>query len=205
MKHIVITRCNFSDNLLFEKYLGVIQKYFIPGLNNQTNKNFILGLVANEHHFNIIRELVTSDIKMVRFTNQKVDYKDYVIKNNITIQTRHDCDDYMCETYIDRIQNEYYMNKKKYNDFIVTFQPIKIDYINNTEYKHNRDYSKVCSMFSTLVEIPVKNGIMDVMHDHLTRITKNVIYIPETYVKLVIHNNNTLSKINQNDVIINGK
>ena len=43
MKHIVITRCNFSDNLLFEKYLGVIKKYFIPGLNNQTNKNSLVG------------------------------------------------------------------------------------------------------------------------------------------------------------------
>ena len=57
-------------------------------------------------------------------------------------------------------------------------------------------------MFSTLIQNKVNNGIMDVMHDHLTRITKNVIYIKPNYVKLGLHGNNSLSKLNPNDKLI---
>jgi hypothetical protein len=57
-------------------------------------------------------------------------------------------------------------------------------------------------MFSTLIQKKVKNGVMDVVHDQLHTITNNIIYIPETYVKLVIHGNNTFSKLKPEDKLI---
>jgi hypothetical protein len=55
-------------------------------------------------------------------------------------------------------------------------------------------------MFSTLIQKKVKNGIFDQVHDLLPRITRNIIYIPAIGdVKLVIHDNNTLSKLNKGE------
>ena len=139
---------------------------------------------------------------MIRFDDQKKDYREYVIKHNITLQTRHDCDDIMNENYIEVIQNLYEKNKNKYEKFILNFHPTKYDFHSKKEYTHSRDYSKVCSMFSTLIQKEVTDGVFDVVHDLLKRLGNNVIYIPETYVKLVIHNSNISSKLNPNDKII---
>ena len=187
MKHILVTRC---------------KQTYIPSLNKQKNKNFILGLVSNQHHFDLIRQKIDKNIEMIRFDDQKKDYREYVIKHNITLQTRHDCDDIMNENYIEVIQKLYEKNKNKYEKFILNFHPTKYDFHSKKEYTHSRDYSKVCSMFSTLIQKEVTDGVFDVVHDLLKRLGNNVIYIPETYVKLVIHNSNISSKLNPNDKII---
>jgi hypothetical protein len=216
IKHIIVTRCKFKNDELFLKYFEVMKKTYIPSINNQTDKNFSIALICNQKHFDTIIKEFNKKIKVIPFidnqedyedyefgkgvpiiqlTDSKKDYKNFVVENNITIQTRHDCDDIMMPNYIKHIHNLYDKNKEKYDDFILNFQPTKYDVITKQEFQHSRDYSKVCSMFSTLIQKKVKHGIMDVMHDHLSRLTKNIIYIPKTYVKLGIHNNNTLSKI----------
>ena len=201
MNHIVITRVNFSDDEKFKKYFEVMKKYFIPSLNSKKNKNFILGLSVNPRHFNEIRELIDQNIKIITFNNVKEDYKNYIIKEKFNIQTRHDCDDYMNPDYINFIQKKVKEYESNLDDFILTFQPLKLDFNTNKEYIHERDYSKVCSMFSTLYQKNVKNGIFDVTHDHLKRLTKNIFYFNNNYVKLVIHNNNLHSKLNNNNEI----
>jgi hypothetical protein len=196
MKHILITRVNFSDDFKFEKYFKVMKKIYIPSINSQTNKNFTLGLSVNPKHYPLIRNLIDEKIEIVKFTNVKDELKNYVIDNGFKIQTRHDCDDYMSPDYIDFLQDEVLSKSKKLNDLILTFQPIKYDYITGQEFLHERDYSKVCSMFSTLYQKDVKNGIFDVVHDHLKRLSPNIFYIKKTYVKLTIHENNMHSKFN---------
>lgn len=204
MKHIIVTRCKFSKEEVFKNYFKVMEKTYIPSINSQTNKNFSIGLICNENHFDIIKNSINPQIKLIRFSEVKKDYREYVINNQITIQTRHDCDDYMSSNYIEFIQNKYEENKKKYNDFILNFHPTKFIFENKKEFSHSRDYSKVCSMFSTLIQNRVTNGIHDVVHDHLKQFTKNIIYIPPSgIVKLVIHGNNTLSKLNPNDKPLN--
>jgi hypothetical protein len=223
MRHILITRCKFGNDDAFQSYFNVMKKTYIPSINSQTDKNFSIALVVNPKHFDLIRKEINKNIEIVQFTDQqeeykdleirqkinlipfsdtKKDYKDFVIKNNITIQTRHDCDDIMNPNYIETIHNLYNENKNKYDDFILNFHPTKVLIDSGDEYTHSRDYSRVCSMFTTLIQKKVKHGIMDCMHDHLTRITKNVIYIPENYVKLVIHGNNTISKLKDTDKFI---
>ena len=202
IKHIIITRCKFNDDELFEKYFDVMKRTYIPSINAQTNKNFTIALIINQKHLEKVKNKINPKINVVSFNNAKEDYREYVIKNNITIQTRHDCDDIMEPNYIDYIQTLYLENKNNHDDFILNFHPTKLDLTSGNEYTHSRDYSKVCSMFSTLIQNKVNNGIMDVMHDHLTRITKNVIYIKPNYVKLGLHGDNSLSKLNPNDKLI---
>ncbi len=223
MKHIILTRCKFGDDQLFQKYFEIMKKTYIPSINNQTDKNFTIALIVNPKHFDIIRNEINKEIKVEKFTDNtkdyrdleirpkieilpfsdsKKDYRDYVIKNNINLQTRHDCDDIMNPNYIEHIHKLYNENYKKFDKFILNFHPTKFLVEKKEEYTHSRDYSKVCSMFSTLIEKKVENSVMDFMHDHLSRITRNIIYIKENYVKLGIHGNNTISKLNQNDIFI---
>jgi hypothetical protein len=199
MSHIIITRCKFGDDQKFLNYFEMMKKYYIPSINNQTNKNFKIALIANERHYELIRKEIDNKIEILRFEDQKEDYKDYVTKIPFTIQTRHDCDDYMSNTYVNKIQKLYESNKDKYETFILNFQPTKFIDSTQKEYTHSRDYSKACSMFSTLIQKNTKYGIFDVMHDQLSRISKNIIYIKDPYVKLIIHGNNALSKLNEND------
>lgn len=203
MKHIIVTRCKFGDDEKFQNYFEVMKKTYIPSINSQTDKNFTIGLIVNPKHYDLIRELITKDIEIIPFKDAKVDYMEYVIKNGFTLQTRHDCDDSMNPNYIQHIHNLYEQNKSKYDDFILNFHPTKFVINTGKEYTHGRDYSRVCSMFSTLIQKNVKNGIMNCMHDHLNKYTKNIIYIPRGYVKLTIHGNNVLSKLTNNDKPLN--
>jgi hypothetical protein len=224
MKHIIITRCKFGKDEDFQKYFEVMKKTYIPSINSQTDKNFSIALIVNPRHYDLIRNEINKDIEIVKFVDQqedykdleirqkidlisfsdtKKDYKDFVVKNNITIQTRHDCDDVMSPNYIEYIHKLYNENKSKYDDFILNFHPIKLIVETGKEYAHGRDYSKVCSMFSTLIQKSVKHGIMDCVHDHLKVFTRNIIYIPRGYVKLGIHGNNTISKLRPEDKPLN--
>jgi hypothetical protein len=125
-----------------------------------------------------------------------------VLKFNNTIQTRHDCDDFMDSRYVEKIHKLYSENINNMDNFILNFHPTKFVDSTQKEYTHSRDYSKVCSMFSTLIQKNTKHGVFDVMHDHLKRLSRNIIYIKEPFVKLVIHGNNALSKLNPNDILI---
>jgi hypothetical protein len=203
MKHIVITRCKFGKDEDFQKYFEVMKKTYIPSINSQTDKNFSIALIVNPRHYDLIRDKINKDIEIIPFSDTKKDYKEYVINNNITIQTRHDCDDVMNSNYIEYIHKLYNENKDKYDDFILNFHPTKLIVETGKEYTHGRDYSKVCSMFTTLIQKSVKHGIMDCVHDHLKGFTRNIIYIPRGYVKLGIHGNNTISKLTDNDKPLN--
>lgn len=203
MKHIVITRCKFGKDEDFQKYFEVMKKTYIPSINSQTDKNFSIALIVNPRHYDLIRNEINKEIEIIPFSDTKKDYKEYVINNNITIQTRHDCDDIMESNYIETIRKLYNENNFKYDDFILNFHPTKLIVETGKEYTHGRDYSKVCSMFTTLIQKSVKHGIMDCMHDFLNRFTRNIIYIPRGYVKLGIHGNNTISKLTDNDKPLN--
>lgn len=203
MKHIVITRCKFGKDEDFQKYFEVMKKTYIPSINSQTDKNFSIALIVNPRHYDLIRNEINKDIEIIPFSDTKKDYKEYVINNNITIQTRHDCDDIMESNYIETIRKLYNENNSKYDDFILNFHPTKLIVGTGKEYTHGRDYSKVCSMFTTLIQKSVKHGIMDCVHDHLKGFTRNIIYVPRGYVKLGIHGNNTISKLTDNDKPLN--
>lgn len=204
MKHTILTRCKFDDDEIFNKYFEVIKKIYIPSINSQINKNFFISIVINSRHFDVIRKEIDNKIEILQFLDTKKDFHDYVVDNNIQIQTRHDCDDYMSPNYIEYIQKLASDNITKFDKCILNFHPTKLEFFTGIEYNHSRDYSKVCSMFSTLVQRQSTCGVMDVVHDHLYKITKNIIYIPpQNYVKLTIHSNNKLSKLHKEEKQLN--
>ena len=192
----------FTNENLFQKYFEVSKKTFIPSVNSQIDKNFEIGLMINPKHLDIVRDMIDKSINVTPFYDKKEEYKKYVIENKINIQTRHDCDDIMLPNYIEHIHKLYEENKNKMDDFILNFHPTKFNVEDGKEYIHSRDYSRVCSMFSSLVQKNPKHGVFDVMHDHLPRLTRNMIYIKRGFVKLGIHGNNTTSKISPHETLI---
>ena len=144
MRHLITTRIKFTDDELLKEYLEISKRSFIPSLLSQTNKNFTLGIISNEQH----REMIISFINdlsvklnkenpsLVFFDDKTTDYVDYVKNENINIQTRHDCDDWMCETYVEDIQNTYLNNINQYESFVIHVQPYKYDILNDKTYKN---------------------------------------------------------------------
>jgi hypothetical protein len=183
-----------------------MKKIFIPSINSQTNKNFKLIIACFDHHYELIKNEINDDVECLQLLNFSNSYRDYLVKNNVKIQTRHDCDDYMSKNYVDYIQKMYEINKHKYDDFILNFHPTKIDFETDKEYSHIGKYYKVCSMFSSLIQDKNRKSIMDLQHTKLDEVTKNIIYIePNDFVKLTIHKNNKLSKFLPGEQYLNKK
>jgi len=202
--HLILTRCRFEDDVLFEHYFEIMKKIFIPSINSQKNKDFILFLTIYPKHFERVKKEFDKDVNINPVLNFSNDFRSYIKNNNIILQTRHDCDDYMSPDYISEIKRLYGMNIGKYNDFILNFHPTKIDFNTGDEFTHSGKYEKVPSMFSTLIQKNDPKSIMDYQHTKLNEITKNIIYIPpKNYVKLTIHNFNKLSKFLKTDTPLN--
>ena len=189
MKHLISTRIKFTDYKLLKKYLEVSKKTFIPSILLQTNKNFTLGVIANEEH----RDLISSTINevclglnkerpsIIFFENKLTDYVRYVKKENINIQTRHDCDDWMREDYIETIQNLYTKNKDSFDKFIIHSKVFKLDHKTGEIYEHGLDYSKgnFTSMFLTLCQKEVTNFVYDKNHRFMNEITTNIFLLKD--------------------------
>jgi hypothetical protein len=66
MKHVLITRCKFDDDELFQKYFSVMKKTYIPSINSQTDKNFSIALIVNPKHFELIRKEINNVVVITR-------------------------------------------------------------------------------------------------------------------------------------------
>ena len=205
MKHIIITRINFIDDDLFQKYFTVMMKYYIPSINAQTNKNFTIGLIINNKHIQNFENLFKHN-NVVFFTSLD-EAKDYCLDNNFTLQTRHDCDDWMDSDYIQKIQELYYDNINTNNSLIIHSKVYKLDDTTLEVYEHKLDYTQnnYTSMFLTLIQTDVTHFVYDKNHRFMYEITDNILLLDKKggYTRLVIHNNNQLSKINKSDIKLN--
>ena len=74
-KHIVITRCSFSDDTLFNQYFDSMKKMYIPSINSQTDKHFSIALIVNPKHYQLIRSEINKRIDIIPFSDTKKDYK----------------------------------------------------------------------------------------------------------------------------------
>ena len=198
MNHIVITRVNFQDDTLFQEYFEIMKKYYIPSINSQTNKNFKIGLVINPKHIDLIKHLLDDN---VIFFSTFEEVRNYCYTNNIEIQTRHDCDDWMREDYIETIQNLYTKNKDSFDKFIIHSKVFKLDHKTGEIYEHGLDYSKgnFTSMFLTLCQKEVTNFVYDKNHRFMNEITPNIFLLKDQNTRLVVHGKNSYSKINPQD------
>ena len=187
MKHIILTPINFTDFELMEKYLKFTKEFFIPSLKSQTNQNFELGIIINPIHEEFLRKEL--DFPFIAFKN-KYEFRDYVISQNIQIQTRHDCDDWMSPDYVEKIQHHYLKYRDQHAAFLVQSQPLQLIYSTGELKKLRKYHEKRCSMHLSLCQSSVSHYIYEHQHGQMYNITPHVFSLGEVYTKWVIHDNN---------------
>lgn len=203
MKHILVTRASFADNNLFNEYLPVIKNLYIPCIKSQTVNNFDICLVVNEQHEKIIKqEFNDAGLNLIVLVGNISVYNKWILSQNYDIQTRHDCDDWMAPNYMEYIQYQYSENKKKFSEFLIQAQPVKMDYHTGYEYRMNPYPATRTSMFLSLCQSEVKKSIMQEQHGHYPKLVPNVVDMGFGLVKWVAHGNNISARIDKSDVKI---
>jgi len=187
MKHSIITRINFDDVSLLKKYLEITKNILIPQLHSQTSKNFEWIIITNTKNQEILKSELTFPYTPMYGNTQLFEY---LINNNVNIQTRHDCDDFMASNYVETIQKEYLKNYKKFDCFLIQAQPTKFFLNSKQEVSMSPYHDMRCSMFLSICQRVVKNHIFERKHGQMYEITKNIITLPEGYTKWIIHKNN---------------
>lgn len=198
MNHVIYTRCFFEDDVLFFKYFELLKAIYIPSVCSQTNKSFKIYIHTspkNPHHLgHIAKEFggLGIDISCTAFEFQKS-----------TIQTRHDCDDFMFPTYIEKIQS---LAKEKFLDhdeFLIQAQPIKHLYGTDKHYLVRKKYDSKCpSMFLTLCQKTPSKTIVDITHTKFNSLVQTLFDLGYKLVKLTIHHTNKISEIKDGDRLI---
>lgn len=191
MKHIIFTRIRFNDKELMEKYLKITKDVLIPSLNSQTNKNFEWILLVRQEDVEYLTEQL--DFPFIPVYNIDM-FIEYVKTNNINIQTRHDCDDWMSPDYVKVIQENYEKNIGKFDKFLVQSQPIQRMYKSRETKKLSLYHKLRCSMHLSLCQKNVVNHINEKQHGQMYQITPNVISLGEGYTEWVIHGDNITIK-----------
>jgi hypothetical protein len=204
MKHLIHTRCAFQDDGLFYKYFDVMKNIFIPAIKAQTSKNFYLYIDVNKqkpNHLSLINQ--EFDGSGVNYTLDIPNFKKTALDEKYTIQTRHDCDDYMAPNYVEHIQKlaaEKFLN---FDEFLIHAQPIKHKYDTGEYYRATPKYcQKHPSMFLTLCQKQPNKTIIDITHTKFSIFVPNLFDMGYKYVRLTIHENNKLSKLNTKDALI---
>lgn len=199
MKHVVVVRANFSDDILFEKYLNVAKETFFPSVNSQITKNFTLCFTVNNKHKEIIKELVSDKIEVLFFQNI-TQIHNHIRENYYEIQTRHDFDDWMNSKYIYKIQ--FYWNRTKtlqpnLNELLIQSQPDLFDFKTKTIKPMRTKYtSNATSMHLSLCQKTNSHFIFEDTHFKMAgRIQHKQMLLPGN-TRLVIHSNNRLSNMN---------
>jgi len=200
MKHIVVTRINFTDIELFKKYYNMMVEFYVPSINSQINKNFEVGFIINPSHISEIKFKL--DVP-VRYFDSKNDFNNYCKNENINIQTRHDCDDWMSYEYIETIQKKYNELIGNYDKFVIHSQIYKLDSKNGDLYKMSWEYTdKLNSMFLSLCQKNVENSVLDKKHSEMHLIVDKVVTLGYGLTRLVIHGDNKLSDIKSSDRLV---
>ena len=187
MKHIIVTRCNFTDRGLMEKYLNISKHTFIPSIKNQTNSNFTLGLLLNREFEEYLHSFL--QIPFIPFYNME-EYINYVKGNNIQIQTRHDIDDWMSPNYVAKLQETVNEYKNNVDSLLIHTQPKKLLYHEKEEKNLSEYHNTRTSMFLTLYQKEVTYTCYSLKHGQMYQICENIVKLPVGYTKWVIHGNN---------------
>lgn len=185
--HTVFTRMNFENLELLNKYLAVTKSILLPSLKSQTELNFTWVVLINPEHEEYLKKELDFPFKAI-YGNSG--YLEYVASTKPNIQTRHDCDDYMSATYIEKIQSLYRENINRYKCLIIHAQPTLLNYETRTEKSLPKYHDKRCSMFLSLCQSTFKHHVNERKHGQMYEITNSIILLPEGYCKWVIHGNN---------------
>lgn len=104
MRHVIFTRMNFEEDGLFEYYLELMKRWYVPSVESQVDQDFGLAIIANKRHHGCLGLLLG---KRAEFFVSMGSASRYAFSKSVSIQTRHDCDDWMHEGYTKRIKELY--------------------------------------------------------------------------------------------------
>ena len=185
MRHLLITRLWFDSEKLLDKYLDVAVNTFIPSLKAQTCKDFEFGILLRKEHIEHVRERI--GIKFIPYTGGIEQFREVAHKEGLTVQTRHDIDDWMASTYIEEIQKCYKENKDKYASFVIFAQPVKMEYPSGKVMPVPAYNEKRISMFATLCQRDPVHPIYKGSHGALYQYGEKIFKLPDGLVKWVQH------------------
>ena len=192
LKHIVTTRVIFQDEELMIKYLELAKEIFVPSLRCQTVDDYELVIIMNIKHLDIVRDYI--DIPFEPITNLEA-YRDYVIRNKCTIQTRHDLDDYMDKHYLETIKNIYKNNIGEQDKMLIQAQPEAMTYGCKEKGSMNDYADKRTSMCISLCQKDVTTSVWDKPHGQLWQLVPFVYTLPEGYVTRVLHGHSITNRL----------
>jgi hypothetical protein len=191
MKHTILTRMRFTDKELMKKYLVLTKDTLVPSLKSQTNQNFVWLLMVRKEDEDFLRSEI--DFPFVAIYDEPGNVK-YVTENNVEIQTRHDCDDFMFPHYIDSIQKLYTENIDKFSTFLVQSQPTQLMYHTGDVNSIGAYHDKRTSMHLSLCQKTAKYNIHHLGHGQMWQIAEKVINMGEGFTQWVIHGDNISCK-----------
>ena len=190
MKHLIITRLMYEDKNLLDQRIALTRKILIPDLLKQKNQNFVLAIMAFEEDFMHMHFLLEDypDIKNLAFSDYN-DLKQFCIKENFQIQTRHDSDDGMHPEYIEKIQTIAKDVIDKGNT-LIQFQPTKKTYPGQQIIKMPLYTHTYNSGFLSLVQNKVTKTVYQRSHILMHTEADQVVTVPEGYVTYWWHDLN---------------
>lgn len=199
MKTSIVTRCWYKEqipNIRIELFNNI----FFPALNEQTDKDFDLYLLVYEHNIEQIKKQVNTlnvDVKFKIVKEEEVNDLRHPFNCGSNIQMRVDCDDYIYPNYVKTVKDFLIRKSNKYDNILLSFQPSKYDYFKKILHHSGTRYSeKRHSMFLCLYQKNSINGIYKYRHGHYHKHIKKSFFIKEQkYCNLVVHGDNTLTKI----------
>ena len=187
MKHLIITRLRYKNKELLKIRAKLMKETLIPDLISQTNQNFTLCIMVFNEDVQFLNSILQYDF--ISFEDY-IKLKEYTIKNNINLQTRHDSDDYMADNYVEKLQNECDLLSSKHDIILLHFQPEKINYLTGEKLFLPEYTNEMISGFVSLYQKNVKITIYERSHTNLHELTKNIYKYPIGYVVYNIHGKN---------------
>lgn len=178
--HIIITRMYYDDKAMFDERVAIMKKTLIPSLQKQQTP-FIFCILGDNYI-----DTLKLDFPFITFqTNEEM--LDYCKEERITIQTRHDSDDMMTESFTAFIQN---VNKSFQgdDDLLLSFNAQHYD-IEKQELidKFTTYYGTNTSMFLTLINRKIDKHVYEHPHQKMGSFFKKKVYIGAGHVLYGVH------------------
>jgi len=169
MKHAIATRFKFEeDNFeLMEWYIKVAKGTLFPQLAKQTTQNFDWIIITNPKHDEWVREHITEHPFKIMH-----DYNTEFAGAGYNLQTRHDIDDWMHDTYVQSLQES--VEKYGYEKCLLHVNLIMIDFFTQQTMPYPVYNSKFTSSFVSMYQKDIDTKLHVYMDEH----TKLVEHVP---------------------------
>ena len=203
-KIAVFTRCHY-DGKISNINLFCFKNYFLETLKAQTYKEFDIVIISND---NIANEKLLMDVIKESGIQNKIIFtkKNNRLRYEHDIEVNLDSDDGFDKDVIQRCVDAYYNHPKE--TFLIVFDKyIKVEIFTKRRYscpqptKKNKGFPT--NFYAVVQKGEKKTGCGATSHNRMDEVIPEVITISDVTNIFTIHVNNTSSKLNSTDKLIN--